>query len=1673
MMANSVANPLGNSTPGQILAYQGPYDAPQNPSLTQVTNAINVSPYVLYRLRSFPTTVYTLKPTDHLTRLMQVLLGTAGVGQYRKRIQEARFATIMDGADFYELTAFYANIFGINRLPNEMLSLNPYSNLGTKTQWSTVQAQDSQFKARIAQFARAINMGPSALGLQAVAESILQQPCTIVENWTQAQYTQRTYGQVDNLGSGSSTVTPLFVSTAAFATNTTGVQLTTNSSTSASATHEARSGLPATTLWCLIGFGINVATEDLSTEPGSTITSQKFGGYFNLSNKMIAPGTWTFTFKLKITGTTTSSIIRGFLFRIFSFKTGTYTFLGSINAPNTIINYSGSSFHTFVVKGKGGLFVFAATTHMYIDMWGLMSSSHTKLILPTGAANFRITTPGVRTSATYEQLGAYSYGQLQQGTAANANSNLRIFTITPYQAITLHAKYSLQSTLDVLKPADSIAIINTHGLQSYRVVTPSGAYADSSWWEMVESVIPVPEFQELYSLATSPDKNGFKEVLKPPGSSYQGEEIVYNGDIVGALAYALLPTGQIVPGTNVGGYTFADNVTLIYPATQGVMPRFTDLTARVVRDGVLNGAIFSKGTTLPLYVDGINLSKLASAVKNTSAGQFLGSLKPTQYFWSSLIRSIQTQTQDVLEVRLQGTRLVNTISFTLAHYPQKVRLQTWTINHSQWITRWSTTIYDSIPAIIPPSPPLLHVNPYHNGSNHWTHFTVSFPAGTTPRIRLVMTRNVAGAPPSWNNLPLSYPLGVQNLTIGYLINSEQDLPTTPIFTHDALGSQIEWTVRTEAPANAINGSTIPWQSSPQPTSTSVVNYYLNMRTTAGAPQLVTRFYIDPLYINTKINLYYSNTNPSTVDFFAQSTTLVPPVALTNGTLIPSTLGLTFPSADSAYITISNEKVQFQPSKAWWSGIVFQTHFPSSTTGTTAPPVLWSFGGLELFITNTNKRIVLLTTNNSNLVTTRQTITYATGTIISIITAYLPTATTQLAAGIHLWISTTRAPTLVHTHATTTATDIESQPSTLRFGKAGAPTPLNLTLNSFVLKQEEVTLAAIDTYVSNPQRYTTLHPYAKTDPTGNTTNSLLRFSPSFLSTTNISGFRGGPGAFWSLLEWTPIPLDFTAQKGFLYVPPTRACFWKFEFTNLSPQSINTFVPITQTVQTHQGLPNTVSQSATLPKINSSGSAPAGAALVGKYTSGQSLYADQSFANAIAPRTPLVTPPTAMQVAMDLSLQMRLAKQAWYWQYQTWHPSTVAPRFVTTGVHAYTTNTVQTQGKVGYFAGLNSIVAYADNPLTATDGLVYTVIFTDHTNITSNTWQLSHTCINTNTMLSGSLPVICTGNTFWSTTPVVGVQFATTQSTAVEIAFDDAFESGTLIASTQTRVIVTPTHSTKNKIIPAWTTTQVANKVGDATPSYNQGTQTVSVTRSASAPTITITPASTGRMVQPEVHPIFDLNTITTSDYAASLGEFGGLASAQSHPASTGFVWAAVRVTATTPLTGPLVIQVVDAGAAATTFTPTVVAAKSFTVGVNQTVEEFAGYPMGSAIPSGNLMYARVVQYGAANNTFDVDRLSLFDEGMIWQFSNNGGTTWYDAWNIRNTPNGALRFPVGGQYLKWRVIATRATVNVSALRIRPIYGHSIFGTYATPYAPPARTSTVTTLTPLPTPHPPVIP
>lgn len=487
-------------------------------------------------------------------------------------------------------------------------------------------------------------------------------------------------------------------------------------------------------------------------------------------------------------------------------------------------------------------------------------------------------------------------------------------------------------------------------------------------------------------------------------------------------------------------------------------------------------------------------------------------------------------------------------------------------------------------------------------------------------------------------------------------------------------------------------------------------------------------------------------------------------------------------------------------------------------------------------------------------------------------------------------------------------------------------------------------------------------------------------------------------FMAERTWTPLPRDFTLHKGYVHIPPTRARWWKFEFTGLTAESYENFLPINRRVKL---FPKSIVDALL------AGHGHAVEALQPGMNAAISVADTQRYRDAVqtlASFKPEDYRPTEAMYISDLNTQLKVKDKSWVFGFTPWHASDRAPRFQSRGQHIYDEVEVQHSTKVAFFVGLRTLKAYRTNFEADDDPVVYFDTFDDFRNLTPGfTMAFNPSYLTTS---GASIPAEAVSRTFLSRSNIKAIQFATEQSNPVQLVPDAEFRNPALSSYD-------------------WNDNDDYTRVGDATLIYSPTDYSVINIRYVVPPPKPLSP--TGGLVQGIHKPVFSYRPFEVADEAAAAATEGGMRTPLLGLSAGGRAYAAVRFTMLTEQSSPLILRLID-------MDENVVAEKSIEALRGQLVEEYLGYD----IPGPNSsVRVSLTQEGKSNDTWKVFSLSLFDESIKWEFSVNGGGDWYEAKEIRNNDNGILTFPAPGNQLRYRVTAYRDNLWISAIKIRPHY------------------------------------
>lgn len=1096
-------------------------------------------------------------------------------------------------------------------------------------------------------------------------------------------------------------------------------------------------------------------------------------------------------------------------------------------------------------------------------------------------------------------------------------------------------------------------------------------------------------------------------------------------------------------------------------------------------------------TLSTLYVNGSPLNALNAALKNDSlrASQREAS---EQQFFSTPTRPNGDPTREVFVVSLATGQRVNQVGFSLAHFPQRAWLQ-YQDPEGVWRTCVQSngleavvSFQDSIPLVISSGvSDNTHLHPQHFGAGHWTPSVFKILPVTASRFRIVMVRLPSKAVPvSTLGTPVDYSLGVKDFSVGYQIVSRADIPvvtrsgdtvteSVPVASSsDILGSSVDYVVRENRAADLLVGTGI-WKSAPQPIATAVVNLYADVRDSGGMPQVVDKWYLEPLHTGSTVNIYYSLDIPRPGVFSASQTPLAFPATRSYGATVPvpAADGILFP-AEPSFLDLDNAAVQFDPTEPFQLGMVVQPQFPYTSTDEV---VIYDDGVLRIYFGADPSGTIttgLFQVSLGTTVLSWSGLPFSFNTRLRFVLTYDGvnlTMTTPLETRGEISDDDPEPPPPPFQTISAVSGEIPpgtNPPTVLRIGgsltaDAQDSVPANARLVSLWIKQGNPdSLDDMVQYWTSPASYVATPEYPVGPQT--TDNMLLRYDPSQqtpgLASLNPYGFLGGPGVVYEDLNWTPIGRDYQLKKGFYDFNPVRARFFKFEFSHLIAEPFETDHPVVLPTKVF-AQDTRVSSMAARAAAQSAATGGSGVqtnislASVNRYDDQNRLTVTGSAAvdtNA-GSSTPYL--PTEAQYVIDPQGAVRMEQAAPYWNFSPQSPSPTMPRQSATGRHYYSHLSVAVTKRVAYFVGLSKIEMYRADPQIADDVDVYRELFHDTENLVFDpaipNWTPATGVITTPHGLASSLTM--TSKPYSTFRTVRALQFASIQSPPRQLLLDPDFDDASL---------------------------QYWRPMGDATiaadPLYNTEVGSlVRVTR-AGATTTWSSMEDMGTWDQIEdSNPEQYLPTWENLEGKASSMALGGIQSFQDTSVSTvGRLYAAVRVLAPNNLTAPLTIRLVNGDGTLLAEEPAVVAA-------GQIVEWFVEYTIGSGgVPDGahtwndvealgtwndveiagtwndvsnivpgvdvHNVSVQLFQAQATDDVWYVDNISIFNDAIVWEFSRDDGRTFWPVWDIRNDPHGVFVFPTDDQYvpgsgssLVWRVTGAAPDLSINAVQLRPWY------------------------------------
>lgn len=1060
-----------------------------------------------------------------------------------------------------------------------------------------------------------------------------------------------------------------------------------------------------------------------------------------------------------------------------------------------------------------------------------------------------------------------------------------------------------------------------------------------------------------------------------------------------------------------------------------------------------------------LFVGGVRLTSIQAALSASAVTSPVQSATTTAGFWSTPPRSPETTVRDVFEVRLQSRQPINVINIELARFPHEAHF--FLLDQAgQWqeilLPNGSPVVItnlDALPEIIYPMSAVQTGHPQHYGAGHWVRHTLAIRPVRTSVIRVVLARIATSAGPrDQQGNQVDYSLGVRNFSAGYQIHDLADVPYEPrsstslndrtsfASTTDLLGSSVALSLR-ETQANNLLTSGV-WRSEVQPLASAVVNLYVDARDTYGQPQVVDRFFLNPLTSGVRMNIY-STTETPTRTIATSGDQIVPTVdVLGTQAVLSDGDGLLFP-AFPAFLDIANSGVHFDLLQPFWLALVIQPQFASDDV---TQRVFFDNGVLLLGWNGTSFYVQMY------------------GLIVTAVSPAIFSPNQRCGLAIDFDGDTLR---LYTNDGQLTSGDLAGDaPASIAAvvgaglapvirigGDVNDPTLTSaIRLRSLVLKaQSPQNPQVYEAYFADPTGFAV-------DPGGipqaiTTGSAILRYDPIFATGAPLApyGFVGGSVLDFEACRWTPVNRDYVLARGYADIPQTTASYFKFEFYRLSAVTYDGF---TTSIVDVRLFPSDVTRTGQAP-LKESGNTASGGSPAAQGIASSTYFADQArlYTTGRTDEPNEDYTPTKALYSTNQSVAERLRLQSIYYSLQPWHPTTHLLRFAHTRRHSYEHRRMAFTGRVGYWVGLSGLSMYRVDYTAAHDTERYVESFRDDVHLASMDWSLDlvHGLIHTPDSVVSANTYTTTSKVLASTRKVVGLQFATQQTPPTQILPDPGFDDLGLAH---------------------WKPSGAAVLSRDADAVVNQiGTM------------LKVSKASVDNFwsVVEQRFPTWDSievggTTWAQMQFGGTTVASGGVAAVETYSMpSQGRVYAAARVYAPRALSAPLFVQILDAN-------ERVLSEEPVTVPGGQIVEWFTAYTIGenpdftrltwdqieSTAPSwtnmeerglwdqvdlGFTVYdtdltVRLVQPEATLDTWYVDDLSLFLNPIVWQFSNDAGNTFSRVWDIRNNPHGMFLFPPSsdlsaGKGLVWSVSSSRSRQHVNSLAIRPVYEGEMLG------------------------------
>lgn len=397
---------------------------------------------------------------------------------------------------------------------------------------------------------------------------------------------------------------------------------------------------------------------------------------------------------------------------------------------------------------------------------------------------------------------------------------------------------------------------------------------------------------------------------------------------------------------------------------------------------------------------------------------------------------------------------------------------------------------------------------------------------------------------------IPYPVGLRNTLIRRNVYDRAQGGSFEDYV-DIMGNVVSRYIKDWDASRAVDDNYATfWKSAPLPDPAAVANLYLDVRSSTGAPQVVDKIYLDPVYTGQHLNLYY--TSDDTVGPRTLSPIALPASNIANMEWRPSTglYDLISGEGQSSYQFLMN--IGPLTAQAAWIGVEWQPAFGSANANLATNPLLWAVNAPAdgmfrptLYYDPGTRKFALQFFDGSDARV------YQTAALSG------PWSVSEPVRVIAGWsYNPNRVWIKAVTQAGVVLTELDAAPTTLPTGVSldGVVEFANVrgALKNVVVKLDDPARGATS-FLADPALYTDPDPVVR-DENGRMPSTSLDnavYAAPFGSREH--GCGGSDESHFDAKEWTPVWRDYVAVKGFLHLPaPVAAKFLKLEFTNLTEE-----------------------------------------------------------------------------------------------------------------------------------------------------------------------------------------------------------------------------------------------------------------------------------------------------------------------------------------------------------------------------------------------------------------------------------------------------------------------------------------------------------------------------------------